>query len=78
METPTSTNVGHIVETFRRECYYIAGDGLAVSRQQYQPLWENTCLPLSQYCIHLVNGRSSIDAVSLNPVPLCNVVYNSS
>ena len=53
-------NAERIVETFRRECHYIAGDEFAVSRPPYQPLWGSTCPHLSQVYIHRVNGHSSM------------------
>ena len=78
METLKPMNVGHIVETIRHECRYIAGDGFVAPRLQCQPLLGNTSLRPSQFYIRLLNGCSSTDGASLNLARLCNVACNSS
>ena len=78
METLKPMNVGHIVETIRHECRYIAGDGFVAPHPQCQPLLENTSLRPFQFYIRLPNGRLGTDEASLNPARLCNVGCNSS
>lgn len=78
METPKPMRVGHIAETIRHECRYIAGDGSVVRCLQCQPLSGNTFPRPFQCYIRLPNGRLSTDAAFLNPVRSCNVACNSS